>query len=174
MISNIAIISFKHEQAYEVSKLLAQEFDMQFLDTVELFEFDNIPRGQTEMIAEFGLRTYRKKFRSTVKYASFFENTVVNIDSSVAQTPDIFEIVKKNCVLIYLNNGTKRVKNYLDKQQYKTKELKKLYKISLAQVEKMAKNIKQEADITINVNGYSDLKISSLIIRNLKEFYKVD
>lgn len=174
MIKNIAIIGFKREQAYEVAKLLAEQFDMSLLDTVELFEFDNAPRTQSSMIEEFGMRVYRKKFRSTVKYSSFFENTVINVDPSVAYSNGIFEILKKNCLLIYLNNGTKRIYNYLNKQQYKTKQLKQLYKLSLADVEKRAKRMHDNADITIYATGASEFKISSEIIRHIKEFYGVN
>lgn len=174
MIKNIAIIGYKREQAYEVAKLLAEQFEMSFLDTVELFEFDNAPRTQSSMIEEFGMRIYRKKFHSTVKYASFFENTVINVDPSVAYSDSIFKLLKQNCLLIYLNNGTKRVFNYLSKQQYQTKQLKQLYKLSLSNVEKRTKRMRKNADITINTTGVSEFKITSEIIRHIKEFYKVN
>ncbi len=175
MVQNIAIVSFKSGQAYNVAKVLAGQLDMSFLDTVELFEFDNAPRTQSDMIREFGLRLYKKKIRSTVKYASFFENTVINVDISALYSNNILDIVKNNCLLIYLNNGTKRVYNFLNKQNYQTKELKKLYKLSLDQVEKRNRQIKDQADITINISSSRehDLKIASEVIRHIKEFYGI-
>lgn len=175
MVQNIAIVSFKSGQAYNVAKVLAGQLDMSFLDTVELFEFDNAPRTQSDMVREFGISIYKKKIRSTVKYASFFENTVINVDISALYSTNILDIVKRNCLIIYLNNGTKRVYNFLKKQQYKTKELKKLYKLSLEQVEKRNRQIREKADITINVSSAHDhdLKIASDVIRHIKEFYGV-
>lgn len=175
MVQNIAIVSFKSGQAYNVAKVLAGQLDMSFLDTVELFEFDNAPRTQSDMIREFGLRLYKKEIRSTVKYASFFENTVINVDISALYSNNILDIVKNNCLLIYLNNGTKRVYNFLKKQNYQTKELKKLYKLSLDQVEKRNRQIKDRADITLNVSAAHDhdLKIASEVIRHIKEFYGI-
>lgn len=173
MVQNIAIISFKKNQAYEVSKLLAEQLDMSFLDTVELFEFDNAPRTQTDMIRDFGLKTYRKSICSTVKYASFFENTVINIDPSALSSQKIFDIIKNNCLLIYIGNGTKRVHGFLQKQKYASKELEKIYKLSLEKIQKTDEKIRKNADIVVGAVGPHDLKLVSEILRHIKDFYGV-
>lgn len=171
MVQNIAIVSFKKDQAYEVSKLLAEQLEMSFLDTVELFEFDNAPRTQTDMIRDFGLKTYRKSIRSTVKYASFFENTVINVDISALSSQKVFDIIKNNCLLIYVGNGTKRVYGFLQKQKFASKELEKIYKMSLEKIQKTDEKIRKNADIVVTVPGAHDLKLVSEILRCIKEFY---
>lgn len=171
MVQNIAVISFKREQAYEVSKLLAEQLDMSFLDTVELFEFDNAPRTQSSMIRDFGLKQYKKAIHSTVKYASFFENTVINVDISAIYSKEILDVVRNNCLLIYIGNGTKRVYNFVKKQNFKTKELKKIYNFSLEEIEKRDRRIREKTDITVYAKGSHNLKLVSEIIRHIKDFY---
>ena len=40
MVQNIAIIGLDRDVAYEVSKMVANQLEMHFLDTIDLFEFD--------------------------------------------------------------------------------------------------------------------------------------
>jgi len=173
MVENIAIMGLDRKLAYDVAKLLSSELEMNFLDTVELFEFDNAPRTQSSMIAEFGLKLYRKKFRSTVKYASFFANTLINVDNAMAFSKDIFKIIKNNCLFIYLEESTRKVLEKLGKEDFKTKHLKRLYNLSEAQLERKVTRMKEAADIIVMVEDSSELKICADIIRQIKEFYHV-
>lgn len=173
MVKNIAIFSLRRKQSYEVGKLLAGGLDMSFLDTIELFEFDNAPRTQSTMIKEFGLKMYRKKFRSTIRYSSHFENTVINLDSSMPFTKELFDTIKENCLLIYLINDVDEVKEYKETCGYDTPELKRLYNVKIETIKKQDTMLKKYADIIIEEGEDSFFKISSQIIRKIKAFYKV-
>ena len=81
MVSNIAIIGLNRKMSRKVSELLSEELQMHFLDTIELFEFDNIPRTLSDIIRENGLRYFREKEKSLTGYASGFENTVIHAES---------------------------------------------------------------------------------------------
>jgi len=172
MVQNIALFSFDRLLSYEVGKLLSEQLDMSFLDTVELFNFDNAPRNQQTVIAEFGLKVYRKSFRSTVKGASFFENTVINVDYPVLSSKDILDIVKQNCLVIFLDTGNKRAYNKIKKTKH-SKELAKIYSLKEDVFEKYHSKIQAEADICIKCLKNGELKIVSDIIRHIKEFYMV-
>ena len=110
MVENIAIIGIDRQQAYETAKLLASELEMHFLDTIELFEFDNVPRTLSDMIKEYGLRYFRKKEKGTLKYASEFNQTVINCESGMAMKKKNFESLRQNCLSI-ISNITNTIKS---------------------------------------------------------------
>lgn len=173
MVQNIAIISFRKHQSHEIAKMLSDQMDMSFLDTLELFEFDNAPRKQSDVVKEFGMTLYKKKICSSVKYASFFENTVISAEISALSTNKMLDILRNNCLVIYLSNGTKRVFNEIQKTKFETKELKKIYGLSLEQIEKRDALIRKKSDIIIQPSSEHNLKTVSEIIRKIKEFYGV-
>lgn len=174
MVQNIAIISFNKKQAHEVAKMLSEQMEMSFLDTLELFEFDNAPRTQSSMIQEFGMKLYKKKICSAVKYASFFENTVINIEISAVTTNKVMDMIRNNCLVIYLANSTKRLFNESKKTNYATKELKKLYCLPLEKIEKRDALIRKKSDIIMQTSASAhELKIVADIIRSIKDFYGI-
>ena len=174
MVENIAIIGLNRDQSYEVAKLLASELDMHFLDTIELFEFDNIPRTLSDMIREYGLLYFRKKEKGTLKYASEFSQTIIHCESGMAMRKVNFESLKKNCLVIYLHNSPSVVERKLKAKKFETLEQARIFKISAEQIKNRIANLKKYSDIIVDAKGKSDLKLSSEILRKIKDFYGIN
>ena len=173
MVQNIAIVGLNRSQAYEVGKLLAEELDMHFFDCLELFEFDNIPRTFSEMLEGFGEKYYRKKEKGMVKYASGFNECVINFEGGIAENASNFDTIKDNCLLIYLHQSASYVKKKLDKVKYKSKHEEKFYNISIERISERIKELKAKADIVVPAMQGSPLKITSEILRKIKAYYNV-
>lgn len=171
MVQNIAIVGLNRSQAYETAKLLAEELDMHFFDSLELFEFDNIPRTFQVMLEEYGERYYRKKEKGIIGYSGEFTECVLNFEGGVAELKTNLKEIKKNSLLIYIDVKAETIKNKLEKIKYNSTAEKKFYNIPLSKINKRIDNLKSLADITINANSGSQLKIVSNILRAIKKYY---
>lgn len=173
MVQNIAIVGLNRSQSYEVGKQLAEELDMHFFDCLELFEFDNIPRSFETMLEEFGEKYYRQKEKGMLKYASGFNECIINLECGIADSKSKFDIIKSNCLLIYLHSPASKIKKKLEKAKYTNKYLKKFYNVSIDKVNARIKALKENADIIVPAVQGSSLKICSEILRKIKAYYNV-
>jgi len=171
MVQNIAIVGLNRSQAYETAKLLAEELDMHFFDALELFEFDNIPRTFQVLLEEYGEKYYRKKEKGIIGYSSEFSECVLNFEGGVAELKTNIKEIKKNSLLIYLDVNKESLKKTLDNIKYNSLEEKKFYNISLSKIQKRIDNLQACADIVVDANIGSQLKIVSKILRAIKEYY---
>ena len=171
MVSNIVIVSLNREISRQVGEILAEELEMHFLDTIELFEFDNIPRSLSDILKENGEKYFREKEKSLTGYASGFENTVINIESGCCLVAKNIKKLKENCLVIYLHFPPNTIKKYLDKKNYETEELKKFYNITLKKIERRAEILSDKADIRISASNKSFLKLSSEVLRAINAYY---
>ena len=173
MVQNIAIVGLNRSQAYEVGKLLAEELDMHFFDCLELFEFDNIPRTFPMMLEEFGEKYYREKEKGMLKYASGFNECIINLECGFADNKSNFETIKENCLLVYLHIPASKIKKKIEKTKYNTEQEKKFFDVSIETVNARIKALKEGTDIVVPAQNGSALKLCSDILRGIKAYYNV-
>lgn len=171
MVQNVAIVGLDREKAYEVAKTLASELDMFFFDALELFEFDNMPKTFSSLLSDFGEKYYRRKEKGIISYASEFTNCVINLEGGMAENKENFEKIKKSSLLIYLAEAPNMVKENVENREYKTNEEKSFFNVSFEVLKDRAEILTQNADIIVNAAEGSEFKISSEIIRMMKNYY---
>ncbi len=171
MVENVAIVALDRKFAYDVSKQLAKVLDMNFLDCLELFEFDNIPRSLATMLKDYGEKYYRKEEKGTIKYASGFCNTVINLESGMA-CKENFNVVKQNCLLVYLHIAKGELKKRFSKLKFFTEEEEKFFVLTDAKIERRIKALKENANIVINVGHDSALKVCSDVVREMRLYFQ--
>jgi len=172
MVQNIAIVGLNRKKAYEVAKTLASELDMFFFDALELFEFDNMPRTFSVMLKEFGEEYYRRKEKGIIGYASDFSNCVINLESGFCEKSENFDVIKSNCLVVYLAEASNTVKEELDKLSFETEDENKFFKVSEETLKQRAMSLETNADIIVNASEGSSLKVVSEIIRMIKNYYQ--
>ena len=172
MVQNIAIVGLNRDKAYEVAKTLAGELDMFFFDALELFEFDNMPRTLSIILKEYGEEFYRRKEKGIISYASGFSNCVINLESGFSENQDNFEIIKENCLLVYLAEATNIVQEEIEKKNYQTKEESKFFVVQEQILKERAEELEKNADVIVNASNGSALKIASETIRMIKNYYQ--
>lgn len=171
MISNIVVLGINRGATRQVAEMLSEQLQMHFVDTLELFEFDNIPRSLSDILREQGEAYFRKKEKSLNGYVSEFENTVIHAESgSVLNSKKIKEF-KKNCLIVYIHYSASKVQKLLKSSEYKTKELKKFFNISLERINRRVELLKKHADISINGNGKSAFKITAETLRAIDDYF---
>ena len=173
MVQNIAIIGLDRDISREVASLVANELEMHFMDTIDLFEFDNKPRDLSEMLKVFGVRHFRKKEKGTIKYVSSFNQTVINFESGSASCKENLKTIKENCLIVYLKKRKPSLIRDLKKKNYASVYLKRFYLLTDNAIKRRNDNLVKYADIVINVDNQSVFKITSELIRQIKAFYGV-
>ena len=171
MVSNIVIVGINRVQSRQVAEIIAEQLGMHFLDTIELFEFDNIPRNLTDILREQGEAYFRKKEKSLSGYASEFENTVIHVESGCILEGVNIKKLKQNAVIVYLSSASSRLKNELANAEYENELLKKFYNISLTKINQRVNLWKENANIVVKTGKVSALKVAADVIRAIESYY---
>lgn len=171
MVSNIVVLGINRDMTRQVAEILSEQLEMHFLDTIELFEFDNIPRSFSDILKTQGERYFREKEKSLTGYVSSFDNTVIHAESgSVIKSKNIKKF-KEHCLIIYIHYPASMIKKILGEKKYDTVELKKFFNISIDRVQRRIGLLKKQSDIVVTGSGKSSLKITSEILRSIDNYY---
>lgn len=171
MVQNIAIVGLNRAKSYEVAKMLADELDMFFFDALELFEFDNMPRTFAQMLKEYGESYYRRKEKGIIGYASEFNNCVINLEGGMAEIESNFESIKQTSLVVYLAEAVNIVEEDLKNQKFETEEEKGFFIVSEEVLKNRAEKLEKNAEIIVNASEGSCLKITSEVVRMIKNYY---
>ena len=171
MVSNIVILSMNRDVSRKVAEMLSEELQMHFLDTIELFEFDNIPHSFSEILEMNGESYFRKKEKGLLGYVCGFENTVIHAESGCVLSPENIKAMKENCLVIYLHLYPSNIKKYLGKKEYESNSLKLFYDIGEDAIKQRVKILKKDANIQVDANKKSFLKTTSDVLRAINEYY---
>ena len=99
MVQNIAITGFDRELLKKVGKALAEDLEMFYVDTIELYEFDHIPHTMTDMIKAQGLKEFRDKEIGTIGYVTDFNNAVITFESGAIKCKKNIEKLRMQHVM---------------------------------------------------------------------------
>ena len=75
---NIVLVSMNVDLAQKMARALAEQFEMYYLDSMELYRFDIQPYTLTYVLKKYGIEYFREKQMDTMKYVASFSNTVIN------------------------------------------------------------------------------------------------
>lgn len=171
MISNIVVAGINRVFSRQVSEILAEQLGMHFLDTIELFEFDHIPRNLAMVLDELGEGYFRKKEKSLSGYVGEFENSVLHVESGCVLESGNIDALKQNAIVIYLHMAPTKIKKELSSAKYKTENLRKFFNISLVKIKNRDMLWMAGANITIDVKASSPLKCAADTIRAIEKYY---
>ena len=170
-VKNIVIIGANLPFVKEVSKTLADQLEMYYLDVHGLFEFDISPDTFADVLKRGGVKYFRNQQRGSVKYASSFENTVIAVELGVAESLDNIKILDKRGLLILLDSGFKATKSELKKLSFNSKKERKLFVVSRREFSRRVKNVKSQVDICIATDKFDVQTTIDEIKNKILEYY---
>lgn len=173
MKKNIAIICFDKSLARATASLLADQLEMRFFDMRDLFEFDHKPRTFKELVTNYGAKYFRQKEDSLIRYASGFENVVYNVDSDCLYKKDLIKKLGNEYLIIYLHINLNLAWKIVDKEDYSCYKEKSMYALTREQLAKRVSNIRDAADIEINVSSMSAFKACSETQRAINKYFGI-
>ena len=118
---NIVITGINGEYVSKVAKLLADQFDMYFLDAEALYEFDIQPFTLSYVLKKYGVDYYREKQMDTMKYVASFSNTVIAVESGALLYQNNIDTLNKDGLIIYVQQPLDKVYKALTKREYLSK-----------------------------------------------------
>lgn len=173
MKKNIAIVCLDKAMSRATAQLVADQLGMRLFDMRELFEFDHKPNTFKEIVTKYGIKYYRDKECSIMKYASDFENILMNLDADVLYKKGTLEKLGESYLIIYLHIPANKAANIMEKEEYSCYKEKSMYLLSKEQVETRISNAKNQCDIEVNISSSSYFTASADCIRAIHKYYNV-
>jgi len=171
MISNIVIVGIDRRLSRQVAEIISEQLGMHFVDTIELFEFDHIPRSLADILESQGEGYFRKKEKGLSGYVSEFENTVIHAESGCVNENDNIETLKQNAVVVYIKKYATSTKRILGEISYENSYLKRFFNISLEKIKARQNLWIESANIVVDAKNYSALKVSADSIRAIENYF---
>ncbi|MBQ8468941.1 MAG: hypothetical protein IJ542_04285 [Clostridia bacterium] len=173
MKKNIAIVCLDRTLSRTTAQLVADQLEMRFFDMREMFEFDHKPNTFKDIVTQYGSKYYRQKEASLMKYASGFENVLLNLDSDCFYKKGLIKALGDSYLIIYLHLNASLASKIADKEEYSCYKEKMMYALSRDQISKRIDNMKDGADIIINASSMSGFKASSEVQRAINKYYGI-
>ncbi len=165
MKSNIVLVSLVDDYAKRISKKLADRLDMFFVDAKGLINYDitsniKLPKKDQE--------NYLLKLeRRTIKSISCYENTIIDAKFDILNRPENLKMLKQSGIVVYLRFSYKTYSNYLKRENIN----KNLVTLNSITFEDRDSQIKNNADIVVDVNKVSSLAIIEDIMKSISKYY---
>jgi shikimate kinase len=173
MKKNIAIVGLDRTMSRLVAQTVSEQLGMRFFDMRELFVFDHKPNTFKEILVKYGITYYRQKESQIIRYASDFENVLLNVDNDILYKKGTLESLAKNYLICYIHIPTGKIQKIAQSEEYSCYKEKSMYNLSREQIETRIANIRAQMDLEVNVSSSSYLKAGEKIIKAIQKYYNV-
>ena len=119
---NIVITCLDRDYCEKVAEKLATQFDMYYLNSQALYEFDIQPYTLSYVIKKFGMEQFRKNQSGTMKYVSTFSNTIITVESGALLYQNNLDVLTKDGLIVYLKKGVDKLYKTLVNKDYTSRE----------------------------------------------------
>lgn len=167
MITNITILALNNSFKKAISKKLAKDLDMFYIDTTDIIKFDM--EAYNKVVNKDGVEFFTQLENDAFKRVCGFENTVITTDLDLINRNNNFELLSKSSLIIYLN---------LDYEFYKEKLIEErprsnIYEenLNLIVFNERSKILSDYSNIIINVTHKNEKRINNLIIKEIQKYY---
>jgi shikimate kinase len=139
--------------------------DLFYANIEEIFAYDLMDVGKIEEVC--GIDYLNKEEKSIVKRVCGYENTLINIDYALLNNDEILEIVKKQCLIVYLGLNQNRFEQE-QKNELISANLMSINKEVFSDRDFLCRNI---SDITIDCKDYDIENIIKELLTKTLEYY---
>lgn len=164
--ANICLIGlsnhFVDKYAFELSKKL----DMFYANTSQIIQFELFDLNKMEEVC--GKEYLEKKETSIIKRVCKFENTVLNVEYHLLNNQSNYNIIKENCLIIYLKLNLNRYKKEIEKENLS--EGSNILNIDLFNDRDFI--CSNNADIVVDCKHLQDDELIDSIMKNLLDYYE--
>ena len=156
MKKNLFFVAYNYEMSKNVAANVAEFFAMRLFDSIEMFEFNNVPRKLSDVLKECGREYVEKKMRSIVKMEFDFDDAVfvAPFEYFGGWSNLCKEINYQNLVIFLHEKSNKRVGDM--------------------NIDHKLKFLTDCCDIAIDVTDLQNDEISDKVIEEIKNFYSLE
>lgn len=166
MKNNICVLSIDKRYSRIIGKHLSDSLDMFFADINALIEFDIINIDEAQSVC--GIDYIKKLEETKVKHVVSYDNTLFTLNSDMFNNPKIFEYVKNNSLVIFLDMDEKSFVAKLNNQKLDKNDRK----IQIDMFCDRTKIVYEMSDVVIECSGKSTREVLSLLIKKIVEYYQ--
>lgn len=163
--ANICVIGLSKLFTDYMCKQLSIRLDMFYANVEEILQFELIDMNKVEEIC--GVEYLMNEERSVIRRVCSYDNTLVNIDYSCLNDERNIEVVKDNCLIVYIRLDEKRFKKEQSKENI-NQSLKEINKDLFEDRDFMCCKL---ADISVDCEEYEENELVDIVIENILNFY---
>ena len=105
MKNNLFFVAYEYEMSKNIASEVAEFFSMRLFDSIEMFEFNNVPRKLEDVLTECGRAYVEKKMRSIVKMEFDFNDAVFVAPFDYFDGwSSLCEQIKERNLVVFLND----------------------------------------------------------------------
>jgi shikimate kinase len=162
MKKNIAFVSLKSKFCKNLCKMFCDRLELMFADISDILQYNMI---NSNMLRLAGKSYFDSEEQKVIKNVVDCENIGVNIDFITLNKGENLQIVKNNCLLVYLCFG----KDVLQKINKVAGSKNSKLLVAFNEEDKICKSF---ADIVVEINGNETADIKK-ITQSIKKYYKL-
>lgn len=162
MKKNIAFVSLKAKFCKNICKMFCDRFELMFADIYDILQYNMVNQ---QMLNVAGQQYFNAEEQKVIKNVVTCENIGVNIDFYLTNKADNLNIIKQNCLVVYLKFTKEILKKY---NSIVGKQSSKLL-VAYDAEDKICQSI---ADVVVDVSGNNKTDIKN-IADKIKKYYKI-
>lgn len=170
---NIIIVCIDTLYGEKVAKGLSHDFDMYFLDSTALYEFDIQPYTLSYVLKKFGTEYFREQQMGTMKYVSTFSNTVITVDSGALLYQKNIDTLTKDGLIVYLKHSEDKLYKRLINYDYSSKENYNFYCLNKREIISRDEVLCQVAEVVVDATYLSEAECVKEVILEIQKYYGV-
>ena len=170
---NIVLVSMDPEFTNKVAQLLAEQFDMYFLDSMELYRFDIQPYTFTYILKKFGIEYFREKQMDSMKYVGSFSNTVITVESGALLYQKNIDILTKDAIIIYIKIDEHKMFKRMQSADYKSREEYGFFCLNKREILTRDEVLTNICEVMVDASDYDENKCLNNITDEIMKYYGV-
>lgn len=170
---NIVMVGMDTEYVERVSKMLAEQFDMYYLDSTELYRFDIKPYTLSFVLKKMGMEYFREQQMGTMKYVSSFSNTVITVESGALMYQDNLDRLTKDALIVYIKMDEHTLNKRLQNRDYFSREEYNFFCLNKREIITRDEVLKNVAEVCVDASGLTEEKCLEVLTEEIKKFYGV-
>lgn len=170
---NIVITCIDHEFGEAVAEKLAACFDMYYLNSEALYEFDIQPYTLSYVIKKFGMEYFRQSQSGTMKYVSTFSNTVITVESGALLYQKNLDMLTKDGLIVYIRKGVDKLYKTISNRDYSSREEFNFYCLNKREIHTRDEVLLNVAEIVVDGTYLKVDECTENIIACIKNYYGV-
>jgi len=171
---NIVLVGMDPDFTQKVALLLAEQFEMYYMDSMELYRFDISPYTLSYVLKKFGLEYFREKQTDTMRYVASFSNTVITVESGALLYQTNLDILTKDAIVIYIKIDENKLFKRLQARDYLSREEYGFYCLNKRELISRDEVLTNICEVKVDASEYNEKKCLEDITREIIKFYGVE
>lgn len=171
---NIVVVGMDIDYTEKVSKILSEQFDMYYLNSMELYRFDIHPYTLSYVLKKFGKEYFREQQEGTVKYISSFSNTVITVESGALMYQYNLDLLTKDSLIVYIRMDEHTLNKRLQNRDYFSREEYNFFCLNKRELITRDEVLMNIAEVVVDASALSEQQCLAVLTTEIKKYYGVE